>query len=63
MVLMNISILLFAISLISILKIIHRHEERLDRLTKLLITQNEFNRVINDKIDNVNERLCKKEKK
>jgi len=63
MVLMNISILLFAISLISILKQLHKHEDRLDRLTKLLIAQNEFNRVINDKINNVNERLCKKEKK
>ncbi len=62
MVLMNISILLFAISLISILKIIHRHEERLDRLTKLLSTQNEFNRILNDKINDVNERLGKKEK-
>ena len=62
MVLMNISILLFAISLISILKIIHRHEERLNRFETMFDVQNEFDRVLNDKINDVNERLCKKEK-
>ena len=62
MVLTSIALLLLAINGVLAVRQLNEQEERINKVYKFLREQNTFNRVINNKIDNVNERLGKKEK-
>ena len=62
MVLTSIAILFLAINGILLADLFHKHEERLNRLEKMFDKQIELDDTLNKKINDVNERLCKKEK-